>query len=188
MGYYPQSPESPVDLHVHLVHAIMLPPGQSFISDFTTTDMITNTVADLTVTGHYHNALGMHNIGDKYFMIPGAISRGSISESDINRRPSLVIIDVFERNNGHPNFKVSIIPLASAKPAEEVLRVQEHIEEQHRESQISEFATMLSTQTIELDVGSTESLLTGIAGIENVATPVKQRVINYLDKAMAVAD
>lgn len=185
-GYFPNAQEC--DLHVHLVHAIMLPPGHTFISDYTTTDMLLETAADLTVTGHYHPNLGMHNIGDKYFMIPGAISRGSISESDIGRVPSLIIVDVFPRENGRPKFTVQSVRLQSAKPAEEVLAVQEHREEQQRESQISAFATMLSTQTIELDVGSTESLLNGIAGIENVPTSVKQRVIHYLDKAAAAAD
>ena len=186
-GYFP-NPAQAADLHVHLVHAIMLPPGGSFISDFTTIDMITATPADLTVTGHYHNCLGTHNIGDKWFMIPGAISRGSISESDVARKPSLVIVDVFERTNGRPNFQHYSIPLQSAKPAEEVLIVREHQEEQQRESQIAEFATMLSTQTMEIDIGSTESLLNGIVGIDHVPTTVKQRVIHYLDNATAAAD
>jgi DNA repair exonuclease SbcCD nuclease subunit len=71
-------------------------------------------IASIVAYGHIHKTERPVKIGDTIFSNPGALSRGSISEDDVNRTPSVAIIDTTD-------LSVDYIPIKH-KPPEDIYR------------------------------------------------------------------
>jgi hypothetical protein len=109
--------------------------------------------------GHVHDLHGAFEVDGVTFCNQGALSRGSLQESDFNRRPAVTIWhsgvqgpDAFER-----------IELKTAKPGSEVFRVEEHAAKVDYRQRLDVFLSAVSGSTVELT--SVESVMHHVLGM-----------------------
>lgn len=50
--------------------------------------------AEIVLLGHFHGAQGYHKINGTYFVAPGAVSRGTLRESEKNRKPACTLLTI----------------------------------------------------------------------------------------------
>src|SRR5699024_816594 len=113
--YKVESKQEGIDYSIHLVHGMLL--DKPFIKGvpYTLVDDIKDTLADITLAGHYHSGFEEIKIDGKYFINPGSIVRISNSINEIDRIPKVVIIELTNRIN------ISYIRLDTALKGESVL-------------------------------------------------------------------
>lgn len=91
--------------------------------------------------GHVHERHGIHTVNGVTFCNAGAITRGSLHESELTRMPAVTI---WEQGTGFTE-----IPLATAKPPSEVFRLLEHEEAKTAEARFEEFLTSVTATRLE---------------------------------------
>lgn len=125
--------DSNINYSIHMVHGMLL--DKPFIKgiDFTLVDDIKNTLADITLSGHYHSGFKDINIEGKYFINPGSIVRISNTMREFKRKPRVVIMDMKD------NISISSVYLESAKDGELVLDRSEIEKNIYKSERIYEF-------------------------------------------------
>lgn len=108
------------DCAVHVVHGMVLPQrvisSAPFLPAATAAeDILQNTEADYTLTGHYHLPFEISD-GEKRVVNPGALVRLSAIQEEIDRMPAVMFIECSRSGVSH-----RIIPLSCARPGPEVL-------------------------------------------------------------------
>lgn len=144
-----------------VTHAPLYPPGQELpwenIPASTVAGWMGN--AGYLYYGHVHDLHGTFESDGVVFCNQGSISRGSLHESDFNRRPAVTIwhsdrtgADAFER-----------VELQSAKPGSEVFRVEEHFEKVNYRERLDAFLSAVAGSTVE--AASIESVIAHVQGL-----------------------
>lgn len=148
--------------HVLAVHQSVvpdkskLPPvlqDKDFMHD--SQDVANVTDADVILYGHEHGNHGIYARSGKLFVNLGAICRGSLTESDLNREPQVFLLKLGETISGAP------IKLKNVKPAAEVFRLEEHVAAQEHRADIDDAIgrlndTKLTIFSIETVIGEIE--------------------------------
>lgn len=115
-SYYLLKEKNPdVDYSIHMVHGMLL--DKPFIKGipYTLIDDIKTTMADITLSGHYHSGFKTVEINGKYFINPGSMVRITNSLREIQRKPKVILIHLNEKIN------IETIYLSSALAGEDVL-------------------------------------------------------------------
>ncbi len=120
--------------------------------------------------GHIHEDHGIFEVEGTTFANMGAISRGSLTEYNVNRQIKVALWD-------ESGFTEIVVP---HKPADEVLRVSEAAEEKADKLSLDRFLSEVGSST--LDISSTGSVITYINGREDVAPKVKKTAIEILEE------
>lgn len=143
-----------------VTHAPVFPPGQEPPYDFITAEDWANLmmVGDC-LYGHIHDSHGIYRtkVPGVTFCNMGALSRGSLHEATLKRKPTIAVWDsevVGER------FSLVEVP---HKPAEEVFRLDIKEAQEDRQSRVSEFLeevgqVKLENLTVEEVVAHAESM------------------------------
>ncbi len=100
LNYYtPKEVESNSDFSIHMVHGMLL--DKPFIKGvpYTLIESLKDSLADITLSGHYHSGFKTSKINGKYFINPGSMVRISNSLEEMKRRPSVIIIELKETIN-----------------------------------------------------------------------------------------
>lgn len=108
------------DYAIHVAHGMVLPQRVISNAPFLPTataaeDILQITEADYTLTGHYHLPFEISD-GEKRVANPGALVRLSAIQEEIDRTPSVMLIECSRNEIDH-----QIIPLSCAKPGSEVI-------------------------------------------------------------------
>ena len=103
------------DFAVLVSHGMVMPEGEGWPFPAVGMDQIV-TDADVVLLGHMHWRTGVHRVNGTLFVGPGAVARTSRTESELKRRPAVLVVTL-ERGR-EPVF--DMIELRSARPAEEV--------------------------------------------------------------------
>jgi DNA repair exonuclease SbcCD nuclease subunit len=113
--YYIVKKDRKADYAINMVHGMLLykpfPPG----IPFTLLNEISQTGADITLSGHYHSGYGIINLNNRYFINPGSIVRITNYQSELYRIPQVIIIDIKE------SISIKQIELKSVLPGHDVL-------------------------------------------------------------------
>lgn len=130
-----------------VTHAPLYPPGEELPWE----NIPASTVAEwmggsgYLYYGHVHDLHGTFQAGGVTFCNQGAISRGSLHESDFNRVPAVTIwhedrigVEAFER-----------VELTTAKPGSEVFRVEEHFEKVDYRERLDAFLAAVAGSTVK---------------------------------------
>ena len=112
-------------------------PGHPSMPHVVYTDIDCN--YDLVLIGHYHLYCGVKEYNGTKFVWIGALSRGTIAQSDLNRIPKVLIIDTETQ-------KLKEIELKSAKPVEEIFDLSKLNERKESEKKLEDF--IMSIQDI----------------------------------------
>jgi len=123
--------------------------------------------------GHWHKDQGIVNIGGKYFVNQGAVSRGALTHDNLDRVPQVALL---EFNTSGINVKTLSLTVA---PSEDVfdLEKKERVENEKRSidhflERLQEDAVFSSTATVETNIQSL-----------GFASEVRDLALAYLERA-----
>ena len=139
---------------------------------------------DVFVIGHYHIDQGIYENEGKYFVNIGSMSRGTLSEEDINHSPQIGFIKISVDAHGNPEYKLKSVRL-KVRPANEIFDIVKKQEEQKENKAIQAFVEKLATEAVSSAISSKESIET-IIGSMDIAKTIKDRATQYLQQAMTV--
>lgn len=162
-----------VNYSIHMVHGMLL--DKPFIQGvpYTLIDDIKDTLADITLAGHYHAGFKTTQYEDKFFINPGSLVRISNSLKEIDRIPKIILIELTHKIN------IKEIPLVTALPGNEILDRSEIELNQFRGERILEFKqTIDSALDFEkLDINEVLIEVSNAAGVEdNVKVEALRRI------------
>ena len=63
---------------------------------------------DIVLVSHYHPQQGVHEIDGVTFVSPGAVSRGTLAEDDLTRKPAFALLDI--RGPGDWDIEIRTLP------------------------------------------------------------------------------
>lgn len=136
-----------------IAHAPLYPPGfeleYEFFSARTWAGLMNNRGS--CYYGHVHERHGQYEVDGVKFCNDGAITRGSLHESDLKRK---VAVTFWNTETGFREV------LLDAKPVSEVFRLTEKIEERETAARLDEFLSGIGST--QLEVMSIESVVASI--------------------------
>lgn len=164
-----------VDYMIHMVHGFLL--DKPFIKGIphTLISEISDTLADITLAGHYHFGFKTVNIDNKYFINPGSLVRISNSLEEIKRRPKVILIDLEDK------ITIEEIYLKSALPGELVLDRSEMERHKFKRSKMYEFKEIIDT-TSDLSSLDIFNLLIQISKNESIPENVRNEAIKRVEE------
>ncbi|MDR7856210.1 metallophosphoesterase [Tissierella sp.] len=167
IDYYLLS-EVPKDINfsIHMVHGMLL--DKPFVKGipYTLVDDIKNTLADITLTGHYHAGFKTIEVDGKYFINPGSLVRITNSLNEINRIPKVILIELSDQIN------IKEIPLVSALPGEEVLDKKEIEKNIFKSERMLEFKQTID-ESLDFEKMDINEILIEVSSAEGVSDDVK---------------
>ncbi len=112
--YYPKRLDG-VDYHILVIHSFLL--YKKFIDnvEYTLIDQIMDTDCDIVLSGHYHSGFKTVKVNEKYFANPGSIARMTNTESEKNRTPKILILELTK-----DDIEIRDVYLKSAKKGNEI--------------------------------------------------------------------
>ena len=132
------------------------------------------TNADAVLNGHIHfpqDGQYIVEIGGKFFINPGALSRGSLSRDNLERPVHALLIDTEE-------FSFNLIDL-KAKPVNEIFDLESKSEIDERSKKIEEFVLNLKT-SVQEEAGDN---ITDILESLDIPSNIRKKVEHYLSIA-----
>ena len=124
--------------------------------------------------GHIHEDHGIFEVEGVTYANMGAISRGSLTEYNVNRQ---IKVALWTPQDG---FTEIVVP---HKPAHEVLRVAEVAVEKAEKRSLDAFLSEVGTST--LDISSTGTVISHIRGRKDVDVKVRKTAIEILEETSA---
>lgn len=176
--------EFPTGADIVVAHAAIFPPGETpgvweawdAEAVAQVYDGYFETMAPrLIYYGHIHDPHGVYKVEGITFANLGAISRGSMFEKEFDRTPEVGMV-TFDPGG----VKVNPVPLRSARPAEEVFRIEEVTQERTEASEKSEFIEAL--REAEVEVFSVERSISAISERSDVEVVVRNRAIELIQE------
>lgn len=160
---------------LHVVHGMLMPkpfiPGAAYVL----TEKIKDTAADITIAGHYHLGFSPVTIDNKLFINPGGVVRRNNDEKEIDRTPSVLLLDFGE------TISYSIIPLKSAKSGQEVLDRTEILKRQVEDIKINNFLSEIR-RTSEIKSIDINSIIEEISKNNNLDENVLKVALDRIGK------
>lgn len=162
-----------IDFSIHMVHGMLL--DKPFIKgvDYTLIDEIKNTLADITLSGHYHSGFKEINIEGKYFINPGSVIRISNTMREFKRKPKVVIIDIEDK------IDISYIYLESAKDGELVLDRSEIEKNIFKNERIYEFKQTIDA-AMNFEKMDINDILIEVSKAEEIEEKVKKEALKRI--------
>jgi DNA repair exonuclease SbcCD nuclease subunit len=131
---------------------------------------------DVFCFGHWHMDQGVVELGGKTFINIGSLTRGALSQDEVQRRPGCAIITVNEK--GEVAVEVHRIKI---RPAEEVFDVEGRARQVRQQIEMDAFVEKIREGLEPRD--EDETLEEAIHGVENVPDDVRNRALGYLEQA-----
>lgn len=171
----PYGQEYPV---IHVVHSmLMAAPPVTGMRHTLISDVDTN--ADIIISGHYHEGFGVIRRKDgKLFINPGSLCRLSASESEMKRIVQVAMLTVQSKTE----FDAVLIPLQSARPAEEVLNREAIVEKKDHENWLNTFFESLSHEG-EAKFLEVREIVDSIAAREKILPEVQDEALRRIGEA-----
>ena len=165
--YYMPREVSPISKYsIHMVHGMLL--DRPFIKGipYTLIDDIKDTPADITLSGHYHAGYKTTKINNKYFINPGSMVRVTNSLKEIERQPSVVLIEIKE------DIDIKEITLKSALPGLEILDRDEMEKATFKGERMLEFKQTIDA-ALDFEKMDINEVLIEVSGATGVEEDVK---------------
>lgn len=164
------------DIVINMVHGLLL--DKTFFEgvDYITLDQVKDTLADITLTGHYHTGYPMTKVDDKYFLNPGSIARLSVSNVNYKRIPSVVIIEVKK-----DDFVITERPLKSAEPSNLIFD-KEKVEQAAFKFEVVEHFKNLANNAVDFDQFNYHSILRELSTAEDLDEEIVKEAIERIGK------
>ena len=139
--------------------------------------------SNIFVLGHYHIDQGIQEVMGKYFVSLGSITRGTLSEEDINHHPQAGLIKISVDDLGNPSYDLKSIKL-KVRPASEIFDLTRREEENKENQEIQIFVEKLASELANKSMSKNKSI-EDILNSMNMAKTVRDRVMHYITEATA---
>jgi len=171
--YLVKDVEPNVNYSIHMVHGMLL--DKPFIKEVphTLIDDIKETMADITLSGHYHAGFNTTKIGNKYFINPGSMVRIANSLREMERIPKVILIELID------DIIIKEIPLKSALPGEEVLDRGEIEKNLFKNERIIEFKQTIDA-ALDFEKMDINEVLIEVSSAEGVEDKVKEEALRRI--------
>jgi exonuclease SbcD len=136
---------------------------------------LVDTAPDVYLFGHWHKDQGVEEIGGKTFVNIGSLTRGALSQDEVQRRPACAILTCT-----YAGVEVQTVRL-KVKPAEEVFDVEKRARQVRQQNEMDAFVTKIRESLIE--VSEEKDVREAIRGSEDVPEEVRNRALHYLELA-----
>lgn len=155
-----------IDYSIHVVHGMLL--DKPFVKGipYTLVEDIKDTLADITLSGHYHSGFKTIKVDNKYFINPGSIVRITNSLREIDRMPQVVIIDLNKEIN------IEYVQLKSALKGELILDRSEVEKFVFKSERLYEFKQTIDS-SLDYDKMDINDILIEVSISEGVSDEVK---------------
>lgn len=134
-------------------------------------------VAGLLLThncfGHWHKDQGVREMGGKTFVNIGSLTRGSLSQDEVKRRPAIAVL-LCEK--GKVEVKVARIKV---KPPEEVFDMEARVRVEARESTMEAFVASVRQTLVESKGHSIEEKIAGA----KIDERVREKALLYMERS-----
>ena len=138
-------------------------------------------VAGLLLThncfGHWHKDQGVEEIGGKTFVNIGSLTRGALSQDEVQRRPACAILTCTSAG-----VEVQTVRLR-VKPAEEVFDVEKRARQVRQQNEMDAFVTKIRESLVVEGDEREKDVQEAIEGFEDVPEEVRNRALHYLELA-----
>lgn len=132
-----------------------------------------DTAPDVYLFGHWHKDQGVTTLGDKTFVNIGSLTRGSLSQDEVERQPACAVLSFMPEGRD-----IRVVRL-KVKPADEVFDV----ERRHRvETRRMEMDAFVSTLRDTLTQEASGDMASVVAGMADVPEQVRERALAYLER------
>jgi DNA repair exonuclease SbcCD nuclease subunit len=135
---------------------------------------LANLDPDVWCFGHWHKNQGVQVVGGKTFVNIGSISRGALTQDDLNRQPCVAVLH-FDKKG----VTVKTVPLRVA-PAEEVFDVSGRDRKVARAANVDNLVENIKTILTQRQTGD---LLEEVRSMPGLTEPVRERSLFYLERA-----
>jgi len=133
--------------------------------------------ADIFVIGHYHIDQGIEEVDGKYFVNLGSVTRGTLSDEDVEHKPKIGFIKISVKDD-IPKYTLQSINLKVC-PVDEVFDLKKREEEQKEASEIEAFVNKLMSDSFVASKKNYEQILIDM----EMAKAVKDKVLHFLQEA-----
>ena len=182
---YNLSHNDSADFKISMFHQMILPNDKKFFNDYINFEDLKDINCDMVLCGHYHEGYNPPVQSDhgKYFVNGGSITRGTAEQSNFDKSPRFLSLEI--KNNGSvvPTMLVSSIDIPHV-PANEVFDFTV-IERNKKKKDMHEFMDGLSEmESQSLSTQEPSGILNAlkVLGLEQRLEPL---VMHYLDEAYA---
>ena len=136
---------------------------------------LVDTAPDVYLFGHWHKNQGVEEIGGKQFVNIGSLTRGSLSQDNMDRIPAAAVLRCTS-----DGVKVEVVPL-NVRPAEDVFDVEGRERQVKRQVEMDSFVTAIRDALQPAKDG--ETLAEAVTGMDNVPNEIRERALAYLEQA-----
>ncbi len=136
---------------------------------------LVDTAPDVYLFGHWHKDQGVEEIGGKQFVNIGSLTRGSLSQDNMDRIPSAAVLRCTEKG-----VEIEVKPL-NVRPAEEVFDVEGRQRQVKRQVEMDSFVTAIREALQPAKDG--ETLAEAVTGMGDVPNEIRERALSYLERA-----
>ena len=165
-------------VRIHVVHSMLMATSPTFSMRHTLINQV-ETNADIIISGHYHEGFGIIRRKDgKLFINPGALCRLSASKAEMGRTVQVALLTIRSKTD----FDAELIPLQSARPAEEVLDREAIVEKVEHENWLDSFFESLDKEG-EVKFLGVREIVDSIASREKILPVVKEEALRRIGEA-----
>lgn len=164
------------DILVCVAHVLASLKGGSMFEgeDIIRYSDLLDTAPDVYCFGHWHMDQGVEILGGKTFVNLGSLTRGSLSQDEVQRRPASAVIECTKSG-----VQVDVRRL-KVKPAEEVFDVDARNRQVRQQVEMDAFVTKIRDGLQPKADGGT---LTEVVGaVSGVPDEVRERALSYLER------
>lgn len=184
LSTYPKSEKGDWDFSICLLHLYTSKNGGAlFARELYSYEDISQLGDDIFVIGHYHIDQGIERITfkgkEQIFINVGAISRGSLSEDNIERSPKIGYITV-DKKDGVCTYQCNTVAL-KVKPVQQVFDVEKKEQNKKQTKEMEEFVAKLEIDSVEVVEG--EDKVKGEVQKLNLDRLVFDKVLYFLEEA-----
>lgn len=136
---------------------------------------LVDTAPDVYLFGHWHKNQGVEEIGGKQFVNIGSLTRGSLSQDNLDRVPAAAVLRCTEKG-----VEIEVKPL-NVRPAVEVFDVEGRERQVKRQVEMDSFVTAIRDALQPAKDG--ETLAEAVTGMGDVPNEIRERALAYLESA-----
>lgn len=134
---------------------------------------LVDTAPDVYLFGHWHKNQGVEEIGGKQFVNIGSLTRGSLSQDNMDRVPAAAVLRCAEKG-----VEIEVVPL-NVRPAEEVFDVEGRARQVKRQVEMDSFVEAIR-EALQPAEGE-QTLAEAVTGMGDVPHEVRERALAYLE-------
>lgn len=177
--------EKEADVAIHVVHGMLLKESSNpHMSYVPINSIMEQTKADVTLSGHWHLGFDPVEYNGKLFINPGALVRKYNFLEEINRKPRICILSIYDDKS----IEYKFVELETAFNGQDVLDKEKMLEEQEYDKKLEEFKTSFEMKDDELVFAPIEETLKVIGEKNNLDEEIVKECLVRIDAAKKELD